>query len=259
MRISVIVTTFNRPDALNLVLQSLVQQSDKEFELVVADDGSKDDTRRFIETFQGLFSQPLLHVWHEDKGFRAAAIRNLAVSQSSGDYLIFLDGDCIAQHDFISRHRALVQVKHMVTGSRALLDPTLTQTLLDARVWDFSAFKRQLFRFRITGRINKYLAFYLKLSTSYFRYQTGFNWRRIKGCNFACWRSDFDLVNGFDETFEGWGHEDADLVLRMHHQGIKIKSGAFATEVLHLHHPENNRANAQKNKLMLLERIAKFT
>ena len=102
MLISLIVSTYNRPDALNLVLQSLNQQTDTEFEVIVADDGSKEDTRQLVHTFQKNFSRPLLHAWHEDTGFRLAAVRNLAVKHSSGSYLIFLDGDCIVQNDFIA-------------------------------------------------------------------------------------------------------------------------------------------------------------
>jgi len=254
--ISVIVSTYNRPDALNLVLQSLNQQTDRDFEVIVADDGSKAETRQLVESFQANYSQPLKHVWHDDLGFRLAAIRNLAVKQCIGAYFIFLDGDCIVQDDFIARHRCLSEVNHLVTGSRVLLNQTLTQVLIDGQRWHLSLFKREIVWYRLKGSINKLLAFYLKFCHSRIRYYRDFKWRGIKGCNFACWREDFEKVHGYDESFEGWGHEDADLVFRMHVAGIKRKSGSFATEVLHLYHPENNRSNAGLNKAKLLERIA---
>ena len=257
MLISVIVSTYNRPDALNLVLQSLNQQTDKQFEIIIADDGSRDDTHRLLDSFKKPGLQKLIHVWHEDLGFRLAAVRNLAVTYCSGSYFIFLDGDCIVQPDFIARHRCLSEVNHMVTGSRVLLDKAFTESLIAQKVWDFSAFKHLLFIKRFNGSVNKFFAFYLKFSHSRIRYYKGFKWRGIKGCNFACWRNDFETVNGYDATFEGWGHEDADLVFRLHSIGVKRKSGSFATEVLHLYHPENSRAKAEQNKLRLLQRIAK--
>lgn len=256
MLISVIVSTYNRPDALNLVLQSLNQQSDTNFEIIVADDGSREETRVLVESFQTSHHQTLKHVWHEDTGFRLAAIRNLAVKHCAGDYLIFLDGDCIAQPDFIARHRSLSELKHMVTGSRVLMDKKLTTRLIAAKAWDFRVFKRYLLFKRLNGSINKWLAFHFKFTNATIRYYRGFKWKGIKGCNFACWRSDFEIVNGYDESFEGWGHEDADMVFRLHQAGVNRKSGSFSTEVLHLYHPENNRSQADENKSRLLQRIS---
>lgn len=256
MLISVIVSTYNRPDALNLVLQSLNQQTDKDFEIIVADDGSQDETRALVNTFQSSDHQSLKHVWHEDKGFRLAAIRNLAVKHCAGIYLIFMDGDCIAQPDFIARHRMLSEPHHMVTGSRVLMDEHLSVRLINGNVWDFGIFKKFLLFKRLNGSINKWLAFHFKFSHANIRYYSDFKWKGIKGCNFACWRSDFEKVNGYDDSFEGWGHEDADMVFRLHQVGVRRKSGSFATEVLHLYHPENNRAQAEENKSRLLQRIA---
>lgn len=255
--ISVIVSTYNRPDALNLVLQSLNQQTDTDFEIIVADDGSKDETRTLVNAFKSTSHQSLKHVWHEDAGFRLAAIRNLAVKHCAGNYLIFLDGDCIAQPDFIARHRILCEPQHMVTGSRVLMNEKLSSHLITAKLWNFRLFKKHLFFKRLCGSINKWLAFHFKFSNAKIRYYRGFKWKGIKGCNFACWRSDFEMVNGYDEGFEGWGHEDADMVFRLHQAGVRRKSGSFATEVLHLYHPENNRAQAEENKIRLLQRIAR--
>ena len=259
MLISLIVSTYNRPDALNLVLQSLNQQTDTEFEVIVADDGSKEDTRQLVHAFQKNFFRPLLHAWHEDTGFRLAAVRNLAVKHSSGSYLIFLDGDCIVQNDFIANHRRLSEQHHFVTGSRVLLNPSLTDHILSQPVWNFSSLKKHLVKYRINGSINKLLCFYLKLGNLRMRYHNSFKWRGIKGCNFACWRQDFEQVKGYDEGFEGWGHEDADLVFRLHLAGLKRKTGALSTEVLHLYHPENNRSQADKNKAKVLQRMAELS
>jgi predicted glycosyltransferase involved in capsule biosynthesis len=144
----------------------------------------------------------------------------------------------------------------MVTGSRVLMNKKLTTSLIAAKTWDFRIFKEYLLFKRFTGSINKWLAFHFKFTNANIRYYRGFKWKGIKGCNFACWKTDFKNVNGYDESFEGWGHEDADMVFRLHQAGVSRKSGSFATEVLHLYHPENNRSQAEENKSRLLQRIS---
>jgi glycosyltransferase involved in cell wall biosynthesis len=116
MRITVIITTYNWPEALFLSLQSLQSQRDGDFEIVVADDGSNSATRDLIAEFAGNGRSPVGHVWHEDTGFRAAAIRNRAIAASSGDYLVFLDGDCFVPADFIGVHRRLAEPGWLVSG-----------------------------------------------------------------------------------------------------------------------------------------------
>ncbi len=121
MTISVIVTTYNRPDALRAVLDGLAAQTDRDFEILVADDGSRDDTRELVEAVRSGVPVPIRHVWQEDRGFRAGAARNRATAQARGDYVIFLDGDCVPRPSFIARHRALAEAGWMVAGNRILL------------------------------------------------------------------------------------------------------------------------------------------
>ena len=128
--ISVIVATYNRPDALDAVLRSLAGQGDRDFEIVVADDGSHSDTGRLVADWAKRTSIPVNHVWHEDKGFRLAEIRNRAIRVSGGSYCIFLDGDCLARRDFVAAHRALARPGWFVTGSRLLLSRELTADVL---------------------------------------------------------------------------------------------------------------------------------
>lgn len=126
MLISIIVTTYNRPAALRVVLLALNQQTDLNFEVVVADDGSKEDTRRMITELRPSLNYRLVHAWQEDKGFRAARARNLAVTQSKGEYLVFLDGDSVPRGTFVAHHRALAEQGWMVAGNRILLSPEFT-------------------------------------------------------------------------------------------------------------------------------------
>lgn len=256
MKISVIVTTYNRPDALALVLQSLAVQADRNFEIIVADDGSREETGAFVRDFAARCPVPVRHVWQPDEGFRAGRVRNLAADAAGGDYLIYLDGDCIAQPDFVARHRALAEPGRTVTGSRILLSEDLTRDLCAAGRWDPVAFRARALSYRLAGRLNKALPLFLKLPDGSWRQYRDFVWRRIKSCNLACWKADAAAIGGFAADFDGgWGHEDADFVFRLHVHGVLRKSGAFATEVLHLWHPMASREKMEPNRLRLQARI----
>ena len=153
--ISVIVSTYNRADALDAVLRSLSTQTDRNFEIVVADDGSRPDTGEVVARWRARAGVPVSHVWHEDQGFRLAEIRNRAILASQGTYCIFLDGDCLAQPGFIAAHRAVAQPGWFVTGSRLLLSQALTvRVLADGLApeqWDLGTLIGQ----RLRGGINR--------------------------------------------------------------------------------------------------------
>lgn len=258
--ISVIVSTYNRPDALAQVLHGCARQTDSAYEIIVADDGSGPATHEAVTRIAGEVSVRITHVWHPDEGFRLAAIRNRGIAAARGDYLIFLDGDCVPQCDFIARHRQLAQAGRMVTGSRILLGPTLTRAALDTPL----DLQRQGTAFWITqrcrGQVNKIAPLWARLPASLpARRVDGFKWRGIKGCNLASWKNDVVAVNGFDETFSGWGHEDADFVARLHNHGIARTQGFWATEVLHLWHAEQPRTREQHNRDKVRERLVART
>jgi glycosyltransferase involved in cell wall biosynthesis len=253
--ISILLATYNWPQALKLCLESLATQTDQDFEIIIADDGSTESTKQVIETFKA--SQPIsiTHLWQEDQGFRKTKILNQAIAAAHGSYLVFLDGDCIVQPDFVARHRALAQKGYLVTGSRILLNENLTQQLLSWPNWSFADFLQSLLSKRLGGGINKYWPLKIKLGNGSWRDYKKFVWRRIKGCNMACWKSDAEAINGFDETMTGWGHEDADFVFRLQHHGIHRKSGSWSTEVLHLFHRIHDQSNAAENARRVREKI----
>ena len=254
--IAVIVTTYNRLDALLAVLGGLCAQTDRDFEIVVADDGSTSATRTALRSVVATAPVPVRHVWHPDQGFRAAAIRNKGIALTEAPYLIFLDGDCVPQRDFVARHRRLASPGRLVTGSRVLLSRALTDRLL-AGGRDISAIgPGEWIADRLLGDINKVWPLLMKLPPAGWRTSGTFRWRRIKSCNLAVWRDDAIAVDGFDETFRGWGHEDADFVLRLHHHGIERTLGSFATEVFHLWHREAQRDRAGENLKRVIERQA---
>ncbi|MGH8846793.1 MAG: glycosyltransferase family 2 protein, partial [Polaromonas sp.] len=240
MKISFIVLTYNRTDALLAVLRSLSAQCDAGHEVLIADDGSRPDQVQMLHERCPAFNCPVRHVWHPDVGFTAAQARNLAASQAKGDYLVFLDGDCVPNKAFVAQHTRLAEAGCFVNGSRVLLSENLTAQVVNGTIDLPSRPLPFWWRARLRGDCNKLLHL-LVWPWRLFRVKKGFRWQGIRSCNFAVWRRDFAAVNGFDETFQGWGHEDADLVLRLSHLGVQRKNGFMATEVFHLWHRENKR------------------
>jgi glycosyltransferase involved in cell wall biosynthesis len=253
--ISVIVTTYNREDALEAVLRSLARQTDQNFEIIVADDGSKAPTAALVEAWKARIGRRLDHVWHEDRGFRAAEIRNRAILASRGDYVVFLDGDCIARPDFVATHRRLAERGWFVTGNRILLSRELTAKVLRDKLapetWGAADWLPQ----RLRGGVNR-LAALLHLPLGPLRRLRRGAWRGARSCNLAVWRSDLTRVDGFDAAYRGWGKEDSDIIVRLLHAGARRKDGVFATGVLHLWHGEADRSALADNERKLSDIIA---
>ena len=254
MQISVVVTTYNRPDALTAVLRSLGKQDDRDFEVVVADDGSGPDTEAVIKRAQATLPVPLSHVWQEDAGFRAGAARNRATARARGDYLIYLDGDCLVPHHFVRAHRALAEPGWCVTGGRVLLSEAFTRDSLSAQtsVEDWGITDATIAAIR--GKVNR--AFSLPwLPLGPLRKLGSRRWQRLRGCNFSLFRTNIEHINGFDECFEGWGFEDSDFAARLIESGVRLKNGRLATNVYHLWHRENERTAQGENWQRLQSRI----
>jgi len=253
MKVAVVVTTYNRPDALALVLDGYLAQSTHDFELIVADDGSTDDTRRLIADYATASPFRISHIWHEDRGFRAAAIRNRAVATTDADYIIFTDGDCVPGRDFVARHRALAERGWFVAGNRVLLSRAFTQRALAARLPLHAWTPWQWLAAWLRRDANRLLPL-LALPDGNFRKRRPLRWEGVKTCNLALWRKDFERVNGFDESYSGWGLEDSDLVVRLLHAGVRHKSARCAAPLFHLWHPENDRGKLAENQRRL-ERV----
>jgi len=248
LTISVIITTYNRKDALELVLLSVLQQSLLPNEVIIADDGSGEDTRALIKCFQNRFPIPLKHCWHEDIGFRLSAIRNKAIDMSVGEYIIMIDGDMVLPTSFIALHKIYAWKGHFVQGSRVLLMKEKTKTMLQEK-----KVRINFFAAGIDNRMNAIESRFLSRIFSYFR--SGLN--NVRGANLSFWREDLLLVNGFNEDFEGWGREDSEFAVRMENQGVKRMHLKFAGFGYHLYHPENSRNQLPKNDMILQNSIDK--
>jgi len=252
--ISVIVTTYNWPSALKLCLNSLFAQQDKNFEIIIADDGSSADNLKKTKAYCELSSIAISYSYHDDQGFRAGTIRNKAVALSKGDYLLFIDGDCILMPDFIAKHRQLAELQCFVPGNRVLLNPGFTQDVIKQQIPLYAKPIDYFLSLRLQKKINR-LSGFLHLPLGFLRHLQPKKWQRAMTCNLGVWKEDFIQVNGFDELFEGWGFEDSDLVIRLIHAGIKRKEGRFAVPVLHLWHAHNDKSKQEQNYQRLLERL----
>ena len=252
--VSVIVTTYDRTDALDAVLRALARQTDRNFEIIVADDGSRPETAQVVASWRSRLPAPIKHVWHEHTGFRGAEIRNRAIRASAGKLCIFLDGDCIARADFVATHRRLAEPGWFVAGNRVLLSRALTGDLLAqgtaAEAWSLAALVRE----RLRGGVNRLIPA-LRLPLGPLRKFVRRGWQGAKTCNLALARADLERVDGFDGTYIGWGLEDSDLAVRLFHAGVRRKEGRFATGVLHLWHAHSDRSQLSTNRERLNEAV----
>ncbi len=244
--VSVVITTYNRSDALLAVLRGLESQTDRHFEVIVADDGSRPEHQKAIRESAVAQRLRVVHVWQPDEGFTASRNRNRGVAASKGPYIVFLDGDCVPDVDFVARHKQLAEPGYFVNGSRVFLSPPLTDAVVRQDVAITGRSAAFWLRERLKGRASK-LTGLVRLPDMRMRIDRHFSWKGIRSCNLAVWRTDYERVNGFDESFVGWGHEDADFVLRLHNSGIARKNGFCATEVYHLWHPDAARNRASQN------------
>jgi len=250
--ISIIVTTYSRDDALDAALRALAHQSDRNFEIVIAEDGARLETAGIVKRWASRLPVPVKHVRHQHLGFRGGEIRNRGICASVGELCIFLDGDCLASADFVATHRRLAQPGWFVTGNRILLSRELTDAVLAkglaAEEWTLATLLRE----RARGGINRLLPT-LRLPLGPLRGLNRASWEGAQTCNLAVARGDLDRIDGFDGAYTGWGLEDSDLVVRLLRAGLRRKDGRFATGVLHLWHAQNDRSQLAANRTRLDE------
>ena len=232
----VVVTTYNWPEALSLVLNSLADQKDRNFEIIIADDGSAGATTRVIENFAATCPVPVKHYWHEDNGFRVAKARNGAIAMAKGDLVVFIDGDCCVMPDFVNRHRKAAEAGCFVSGKRVFIKERLTNMLLK-RKWAFHKWPRAaLFGVSLFGFCNRPFQFIRLPHKGPWLWEHENCWRKAQTCNLAVFKADIDRIHGFDEAYEGHGWEDSDFVLRLLRSGLRRKNVEYCSPVLHLYH-----------------------
>lgn len=245
-RISLVVTTYNWPQALALVLESVRAQHVLPDEVVIADDGSRDDTRGLLERTARDFPVPLRHCWQEDAGFRVARSRNRAIAAARNGYVLLLDGDMVLHPRFVADHRAAMHAGAYVQGSRVLTSPDFATRLLHGAQHTVTWRSPGIERRRNAVRMPWLSRWYQQRSAT--RTPT-----RIKTCNQGWWREDLLALNGFDERYEGWGREDEDLAVRAGHAGLVCRQMRFAGLAFHLYHRERHQDGASPNDALLAD------
>ena len=243
MKISLIITTYNRPEALAVVLNSVKKQRLLPNEVLIADDGSTAATSALLVEAAQDFPCPIAHIWQEDLGFRLAEIRNKALAKASGEYIVLIDGDMVLDKNFIYDHSLFAQKGSFIQGSRCLLDELLTARLLSGELEMPNFFSQGLAKPFSSLRILP-----LAKLITLFKNQ---NLRRTKFCNVGFWLEDAQKINGFDNRFVGWGREDSDFVARLYHSGIYRRNLKFAAIAYHLWHAEHSRKALKNNEELL--------
>lgn len=243
MNLTVVVSTYNAPRYLALVLDGLSRQHDAAFQCIVADDGSTAETEAVVRSFRGRLVD-LIHSWQEDQGFRLAASRNRALASASGDLVAFLDGDCIPSPDYVADVKELAVCHHL---EREKLYFQGHRVILDAEVSDELQSADGIFDWRwIAGHwshlSNRFNAWHIGWPT-----RARVSLKGVRGCNMIFRAADLRAVNGFDEEFVGWGHEDRDLVSRLFRTGVRRVDARGRAVVYHLYHPEHDRSAATGN------------
>jgi len=246
MKISLIITTFNRPDALSLVLESVINQSILPDEIIIADDGSTNETKTMLENFEKHHNTKLTHIYQPDRGFRVGRIRNKAIAASNGDYIVLIDGDMILDKHFIKDHKNNSELGFFIQGSRAFINEKMTAKSIKER--------RIIFRFYAQGITNRFNAIRSKILSNFF-IKKSTEQKGIKTCNMSFYKKDFIAVNGFNHEIFGWGREDSELVARFYNYGLFRKSIKFLAIQFHLWHRKSDISLINDNDEILRKTI----
>ena len=246
MTLSLVINTFNQPDYLARVLNAVSRQSVLPDEVLLADDGSANETKVVFDRWRAGQSFRCEHIWQEHRGFRRARILNQAIALARGDYLIFLDGDTIPHPCFVADHRALARQSQFIQGHRALIERK-------AAIWfGLHEFARDrscaLRQFQLRGLKHAYR---WPWPWQYVRRDL----RGVRGCNLAIWRSDLVRVNGYNEAFVGWGREDSELAIRLLNSSVRRLDVRGWALCYHLWHPPVNREKLAVNDELLAKAV----
>ena len=245
LRSSLIITTYNSPHMLKEALQSIRRQSLLPLEVIVADDGSGEETRQLIQREQLDFPIPLRHCWQEDRGFRLSRIRNKALSMAEGEYIVLIDGDIVLHHHFIRDQQRYCQKGYLIQGSRIYIHRSGTQEVLE-RGWSRISLWSKLLIYSLKGP-------YLPLLSSLFSREKRDIWQ-LCGCLNSFWKADAYAINGYNEAYQAWGQEDNDFYARMQHYGLGIRKLKLVSLGYHLYHERRAPSlEAQQRNMPILQ------
>ena len=264
MNLSVIISTYNSEDWLYKVLLGYSVQTNMDFEIVIADDGSTPKTKAIIDTFQSKFRHPIIHVWHEDNGFQKSLILNKAILKSNSDYLLFTDGDCIPRNDFVTVHLKHREKGYFLSGGYFKLPFDVSNSITEKSILNQDCFS--LFWLKKLGLKVNFKLFKLVKNKFFVAFM---NWitptkRTWNGHNSSGYKSDLIAVNGFNHDMK-YGGLDRELGERLFNLGLLSKQIRYSAICIHLEHErgyssidiwKNNnaiRSHNLKNKVIQIE------
>lgn len=252
MTADLIITTYNRPDALSCVLHSVRRQTVLPLNVIVADDGSTLETKVLIQEFQKSFPTTLIHSWHEDRGFRAAEARNLALSKVRSDYVILIDGDMILDEHFVEDHLRFAQRGYFLQGGRVMMTQEKTMQVVQNPT---SPLKTNIFDKGLESRLEKRITSFRSMLLGKLTLKELRNKNKVRSCNMSFYYEDLVKVNGFNNLIFGWGREDSELVERLLNAGVKGRIIKFVAMGYHLYHKEESRQSLERNDAILRNTI----
>ncbi len=242
IKASLIISTYNWPEALNLVLVSVLNQIILPNEIIIADDGSNQETKNLILKLQNNFPIPLLHIWHKDIGFRKTVILNKAIVKAKYNVIIQIDGDIVLHKYFIKDHLRNIKEGIFMHGSRVFLNEKLTMQMLKNKVFHVHLFK--------SGILNRFNVIHSSLLSNIF-FRDSKNLKGTRGSNFSFFKKDFISVNGYNEDMTGWGKEDTELSARLINNGLLKRRLKFVGLTYHLYHKSVSRKGLYINNNIL--------
>lgn len=248
MRISLIVSTYNRPDALLLVLKSIEHQTLIPEEVIIADDGSSSLTKNAIDKFILGTKLNIIHSFQNDFGFRVAESRNRAIALATGRYIIIVDGDMILHPRFVNDHSKNASEGFFIQGSRVLINKRKTEQIINS--------DKQSINFFSLGINNRFNSIHSEFLSKYFS-SNRTDLKGVRSCNMSFFRKDYININGFNNFFVGWGREDSEFVARLINKGILRKNLKFLAIQFHLWHDEAKRESLETNNQLLQNVIDK--
>lgn len=250
MKTALLISTYNWPEALELILQSASIQTQLPHEIIVADDGSGHETKQLILDFQKISTIPIQHFWQEDKGFRKSKILNKAVAGTSAEYIIQIDGDCIMHPRFIEDHLNHACKGVYLYGSRVNILPDFVANVIKHKKIKFNLFSAEI--------KNRTRTLHLRIFSKLYKSHIGIS-KKFRGCNVSYWRQDLISINGYNEDYEGWGREDSDFAIRLGNNGIKARRLRYSGIVYHIYHKINSKHNSEWNDKLQDDTIKKNT
>ncbi len=253
MKADLLITTYNRPEALEAVFMSIGRQTVMPHKIIVADDGSGAETATLIKKYQSIFDMELVHAWQEDQGFRAAESRNNGLAHVESPYVIIIDGDMLLGKYFIQDHLYFAERGHFIQGGRVMLTEEKTRELL--QVLDAKRTFQYLEK-GVESRLEKKITAFRSILLAALTQQKLVNKRKVRSCNMSFFMEDILRVNGFNNEFVGWGREDSEFVERLNNAGVQGKLLKFTLLAYHLYHKEETRASLPQNDELLNKTIA---